>query len=358
MKALVLAGGTGTRLRPFSYSMPKQLIPIANRPVLLHCLDNVKDAGVTEVGVIVGDRGDEIRSLVGDGADLGLRITYIHQECPLGLAHTVAVAADFLGDDDFLMYLGDNMLLGGVREQAERFRSRRPAAQVVTVQVPDPRAFGVVELDGDGRVTRLVEKPAQPRSDLALIGVYFFTAAVHEAVAAIEPSARGELEITDALQWLLEQGHAVDAERYRGYWKDTGRFEDVLECNREYLDGLPPRVQGTVDADSTVQGPVVIEPGAQVVRSQLIGPLIVGAGSVVTDSRIGPHTSVGRDCLLAGAGMEYSITLDGVSVRGVRGIHGSLIGRSASVASAELDGAAGTRHRLVIGDHTSVEVAA
>ncbi|MYW65862.1 glucose-1-phosphate thymidylyltransferase [Streptomyces sp. SID8379] len=358
MKALVLAGGTGTRLRPFSYSMPKQLIPIANRPVLLHCLDNIKDAGVTEVGIIVGDRSDEIRAIVGDGSALGLRITYIPQERPLGLAHTVTVAAGFLGDDDFLMYLGDNMLLGGLRDQADRFRTRRPAAQVVTVKVPDPSAFGVVELDADGRVSRLVEKPKEPRSDLALIGVYFFTPAVHEAVAAIEPSARGELEITDALQWLLEQGHTVDAERYHGYWKDTGRFEDVLECNREYLDGLTPRVQGEVDDASVLVGPVVIEPGAQVVRSQLTGPLIVGAGSVVSDSRIGPHTSVGRDCLLAGAGLEYSIALDGVSVRGVHGIHGSLIGRAANVTSAGFDGVDSIRHRLVIGDHTSVEVAA
>ena len=355
MKALVLAGGTGTRLRPFSYSMPKQLIPIANRPVLLHCLDNIKEAGVTEVGIIIGDRGEEIRGIVGDGSELGLRITYLRQDRPLGLAHTVTVAAEFLGDDDFLMYLGDNMLIGGLREQADRFRARRPAAQVVTVKVPDPSAFGVVELDENGRVQRLVEKPQQPKSDLALIGVYFFTPAVHEAVRSIVPSARGELEITDALQWLLEQGRAVDCERYQGYWKDTGRFEDVLECNREYLDGLTPLVRGDVDEASTVEGPVVIEEGARVVRSHLVGPLIVGAGTEVRDSRIGPHTSVGRDCLLAGAGMEYSITLDGVSVHGVRGIHGSVIGRSADVRSAQTPSA---RHRLVIGDHTSVEVAA
>jgi glucose-1-phosphate thymidylyltransferase len=355
MKALVLAGGTGTRLRPFSYSMPKQLIPIANRPVLLHCLDTIKETGITEVGIILSDRGEKIRGLVGDGTELGLRITYLRQDRPLGLAHTVTVAADFLGDDDFLMYLGDNMLIGGLREQADRFRARRPAAQVVTVKVPDPSAFGVVELDADNRVTRLVEKPREPKSDLALIGVYFFTPAVHEAVRSIEPSARGELEITDALQWLLEHGHMLDCERYTGYWKDTGRFEDVLECNGEYLDGLSHVVRGEVDDASTVEGPVVIEEGARIVRSHLTGPLIVGAGTEVRDSRIGPHTSVGRDCLLVGAGMEYSITLDGVSVHGVRGIHGSVLGRSANVRSAQ---APSSRHRLVIGDDTSVEVAA
>ncbi|AZM55045.1 glucose-1-phosphate thymidylyltransferase [Streptomyces sp. WAC 01529] len=354
MKALVLSGGTGTRLRPFSYSMPKQLIPIANKPVLEHVLDNIKDLGVTEIGIIVGDHEPAIAAVFGDGSGLGVRITYLRQEAPLGLAHCVTLAKDFLGDDDFVMYLGDNMLPQGVREAADAFRAARPAAQVVVQKVADPRAFGVAEVDGAGAVRRLVEKPAEPRSDLALIGVYFFTAAVHEAVAAIAPSARGELEITDAVQWLLSEGHEVRAHEYAGYWKDTGKVEDVLECNRELLDGVERAVGGEVDARSTLIGAVVVEPGARVVRSVIEGPAIVGAGTVIEDSRVGPHTTIGRDCVLTGARLEYSIVLDDATVSHVGGLRGSLLGRSAAVSGSEL----GSHHRLVVGDHTRVEVAA
>ncbi len=355
MKALVLSGGTGTRLRPFTYSMPKQLIPIANKPVLQHVLEDIRGLGVTEVGIIVGEREPEISAVIGDGTALGLRVTYLRQEQPLGLAHCVILAQDFLGDDDFVMYLGDNMLPQGMAAAAAEFRAVRPTAQVVVQQVADPRAFGVAEVDGRGRVLRLVEKPPQPVSDLALIGVYFFTSAIHLAVTAISPSARGELEITDAIQWLVGRGADVRAHRYSGYWKDTGKVEDVLECNRELLDGIRGRVQGEVDGFSLLLGEVVVEPGARVVRSFIEGPAMVGAGSVVEDSHIGPHTSIGADCVLTGTHLDYSIALDGATVSQVRGLHGSLIGRSAAVTSADL----GHRHhRLVVGDHTSVEVAA
>lgn len=355
MKALVLAGGTGTRLRPLTHSMPKQLIPIANKAVLVHALENIKNAGVTEVGVIVSEPDGQISQAIGDGSDLGLRVTYIHQERPLGLAHCVQVAAGFLADDDFLMFLGDNMLVDGVADLADRFRVRRPDAQVVVIKVADPRALGVVELDTEGRVTRLVEKPQQPRSDLALTGVYFFTARIHEAIRAIRPSARGELEITDAIQWQLEHGHRVEAEQYHGYWRDTGCVNDVLDCNREVLDRISTAVHGEVDRDSVIEGAVLIEPGARVVASQLVGPLVIGMDSVVRSSRVGPHTSVGRNCELDGADVEHSVILDQVTVRGVRGIHGSLIGRKADVCTAD---PGVPRHRLVVGDHTSIEVTA
>lgn len=354
MKALVLSGGSGTRLRPFSYSMPKQLIPIINKPVLEHVLDNVRALGIVDVGVIVGDRGAQIAAAIGDGSRLGLDITYIPQDAPRGLAHTVAVARDFLGDDDFLMYLGDNMLPDGIEEIAADFAAERPAAQLLVHKVADPRAFGVAELGPDGTVERLVEKPAVPRSDLALIGVYFFTPAIHEAVAAIEPSARGELEITDAVQWLVERGAAVRASRYEGYWKDTGRVEDVLECNRRMLDGLDGRVDGEVDAASTLTGAVIVEAGARITGSHVVGPAVIGAGTLVENSHVGPHTTIGRDCVLSDTRLAYSITLDGATVRGVSGLHGSLIGRSATVGPAEATG----RQRLVVGDHTHVEVAA
>ncbi|UQX05486.1 glucose-1-phosphate thymidylyltransferase [Streptomyces sp. RerS4] len=355
MKALVLSGGSGTRLRPFSYSMPKQLIPIANKPVLQHVLENIKDLGITEVGIIVGDRGPQIQSVLGDGADLGVRITYIPQDLPRGLAQCVSLARPFLGDDDFVMYLGDNMLPEGVERIAEQFRAERPAAQVVVHKVSDPRAFGVAELDENGRVERLVEKPQHPRSDLALIGVYFFTPAIHEAVDAIEPSPRGELEITDAIQWLVSHGAEVKASEYDGYWKDTGRVEDVLECNRKLLDDVSSSNAGEVDAASTLVGQVVVEPGARVINSRIEGPAIIGAGTVVRNSHIGPHTSIGRDCELTDTHIEYSIALDGATVSQVRGLRSSLIGRSASVGPADHNT---HHHRLVVGDHTRVEVAA
>lgn len=355
MKALVLSGGMGTRLRPFSYSMPKQLIPIGNKPVLEHAIDTIRALGVTEIGIVVGDRADEIAATIGDGGRFGVHITYIPQDRPLGLAHCVSISQAFLGQDDFVMYLGDNMLPQGVEQAAEEFAADRPDAQLVVCKVADPRAFGVAETDARGAVVRLVEKPEHPRSDLALVGVYFFTPAIHRAVAAIEPSARGELEITDAVQWLVEQGRPVRAHEYSGYWKDTGRAEDVLDCNREVLCGLRRDIAGDADAQSNVVGQVRIEAGARVVRSLIEGPAVIGAGSVVVDSHIGPYTSIGRDCTITSTRIADSIALDGAAVSGVRGLHGSLIGRSAAVSR---DDAGGRSHRLLVGDHTKVEVAA
>lgn len=351
MKALVLSGGSGTRLRPFSYSMPKQLIPIANRPVLEHVLANIRDLGVTEVGIVVGGWGPQIAEAVGDGSRLGIRITYIRQDRPLGLAHCVLLARAFLGEDDFVMYLGDNMLPDGVAEVARQFAAERPDAQLVVRKVADPRNFGVAELDPAGRVARLVEKPARPRSDLALIGVYFFTAAIHRSIAAIGASVRGELEITDAVQHLVSRGGDVRAHEYAGYWKDTGRTEDVLECNRRMLETLTASVAGQVDAESTLEGRVVVEAGARIVRSHLQGPLIVGANTLVEDSRIGSGTAVGRDCRLRSTRLEASIVMDGASITDVPGLHDSLIGRGAVVGTS-------AHHRLVVGDHTRIEVAA
>ncbi len=355
MKALVLSGGKATRLRPFSYSMPKQLIPIANKPVLEHICESLRDLGIDEIGMIVGDWGPQISERLGDGSQYGVRITYINQDKPRGLADCVAIARDFLGDEDFLMYLGDNMLTLGVEQIAEDFRTHRPAAHVVVHKVADPRAFGVATVDPEGRVMEVVEKPQEPVSDLALIGVYFFTAAIHDAVAAISPSGRGELEITDAIAWLMERGELVKASEYSGYWRDTGRVEDVLECNREYLDTIAARNEGEVDADSELIGRVVLEPGAKVIRSHIQGPTVIGAGTVIEDSWIGPHTAIGRNCTVRSAELDHSIALDGATVRHVRGIHYSLIGRDAVVCSADTRPG---RHRLVIGDHTTVEVAA
>ena len=331
MKALVLAGGAGTRLRPFSYSTPKQLIPIANKPVLVHCLESLVAVGVHDVAIIVGDHGAEIQARIGDGSAFGLRITYIRQDRPRGLAHCVRLARVFLGDDDFILYLGDNVLVGGIQTLAGEFRRVRPAAQVVVAEVADPRAYGVAEVAPDGRVTALVEKPEHPRGRLALIGVYFFTPEIHAAVRQIRPSARGELEITDAIARLVAGGRPVHAARFAGYWKDTGRIDDVLECNQVLLNRITARVDGVVDRASELVGEVVVEAGARVVRSRIAGPVMIGAGSLVQDSVLGPYTTIGQGCVLRGAGVGRSIVVDSVVVDHERGIHGSILGRDARV---------------------------
>lgn len=351
MKGLVLAGGTGTRLRPFTYSMPKQLIPIANKPVLVYCLENIRDLGITEVGIIVGENGWQVEKAVGDGTDLGLRIRYIRQEAPLGLAHGVAIAEEFLADDDFLMYLGDNILVGGLADAARDFRARRPDAKIIVTKADDPQLYGVAEVDSDGWVLSLAEKPAYPRSDLAMTGVYFFTPAIHEAVRRIRPSSRGELEITDAIQDLVTRGRAVAAEVYTGYWKDAGSVDALLECNRVILNDASPDIRGSVDPQSVLTGPVVVGPGAEVVRSRLDGPLVVGADSVIRDSRLGPHTSVGRGCLIADSTIAESIILDQARVEGIDRIRDSVIGRRAHVLAARNAG-----HRLLVGDQARLSV--
>ncbi|WP_213451343.1 glucose-1-phosphate thymidylyltransferase [Rhizomonospora bruguierae] len=331
MKALILAGGSGVRFRPFTYWLPKQLMPVANRPVLEYAIGNVRDLGVAEVGVVVGEWEDAIRDALGDGARHGLRITYLRQERPLGLAHAVRLARPFLGGDDFVMYLGDNLLPDGVAAAAEEFRGRRPAAQLLLRRVPAPSEFGVAEVDPGGVVRGLVEKPARPRSDLAVIGVYFFTAAIHKATEAIEPSARGELEITDAIQWLIDRGAGVLAHEYHGFWQDVGRVEDLLAGNRRLLTGLRPAVAGRVDAASRLRGRVVVGRGARVVRSHIEGPVIIGPGTLVEDSRIGAATSVGRDCVVRAAELSDSVVLDGARVEAVRGLRESVIGQHATV---------------------------
>ncbi|MES4903367.1 MULTISPECIES: glucose-1-phosphate thymidylyltransferase [unclassified Streptomyces] len=353
MRALVLSGGMGLRLRPFSHSMPKQLIPLANKPVLVHVLEGLRSLGVTDIGLVVGERPGKIVERLGDGATLGVRLTYIQQDAPRGLAHCVSIARDFLGDEDFVMYLGDNLLTEGVADMAEEFRARRPAAQLVVHKVADPCAFGVAEVDASGRVLGLVEKPEHPVSDLALVGVYFFTPAIHEAVAAIEAGSRGELEITDAIQWLVASGADVQARAYTGYWKDAGRIEDVLACNRELLDRLRPSVSGAVDADSELIGAVVVEEGARIVRSRITGPAVVGAGTLIEGSTIGPHTSIGEGCVLREVRLSDTIILERATVQGVGPLRGSVIGREATVTAAA-DGS----HRLIVGDHARVEVAA
>ena len=353
MKALVLAGGSGTRLRPITHTSAKQLLPVANKPVLFYGLEAIAEAGITEVGIVVGDTAPAIRSAVGDGSAFGLTVTYIRQAAPLGLAHAVLVAREFLGDDDFVMYLGDNFIVGGIAELVEEFRACRPDAHIMLTAVKDPRQFGVAELDSTGQVIGLEEKPERPKSDLALVGVYLFTRAVHEAVAALTPSRRGELEITDAIERLMASGGKVTSTVISGYWKDTGNVADMLEVNRMVLESVEPAVAGQVDPASELIGRVAIGAGARVTGSRIVGPVIIGSGTEVTGSYIGPFTSVAPGCVIADSEIEYSIVLGGASIRGVRRIEASFIGHDVDVTPAPPVRQA---HRLVLGDHSKVQI--
>jgi glucose-1-phosphate thymidylyltransferase len=355
LKALILAGGEGTRLRPITHTSAKQLVPVANKPILFYTLESVAAAGITEVGIVVGDTAREIETAVGDGSAFGVRITYIRQEAPLGLAHAVLIARDFLGDDDFVMYLGDNLLQRDVCSLVEDFAARpsEVAASILLTKVPDPTRFGVAELDPDGHVVRLVEKPVDPPSDLALVGVYLFTSRVHEAVRAIAPSARGELEITDAIQWLIDNGHTVRSQLLDGWWIDTGKLTPLLEANRLILETIEGRVDGTVDEASQIEGRVVVEAGAEVRGSTIRGPAVIGAGTHVVDSYVGPFTSLAGGCQILRSEIEHSIVLESSRVEGVARIADSLIGREAEVRRGDV----GPRAlRLMLGDHSRVDL--
>ena len=300
----------------------------------------------------MGDTAPAIEDAVGDGSAFGLTATYLRQDAPRGLAHAVIVARDFLADDDFVMYLGDNFIVGGITPLVEEFRSSRPDAQIMLTSVPDPRQFGVAELDTAGEVVGLEEKPQHPKSDLALVGVYIFTPAVHEAVSRLAPSWRGELEITEAIQWLIDQGRKVRSTTITGYWKDTGNVADMLEVNRMVLETIDPQVRGAVEASELI-GRVVVEAGAQVSGSRIVGPAIIGTGTRVSGSYVGPFTSVAQDCTITDSEIEYSIVLRGALIQGVRRIEASLIGHDVEVTPSPNVPRA---HRLILGDHSKVQI--
>jgi len=354
MKGLVLAGGAGTRLRPLTHTNAKQLVPVANKPILFYALEQLRDAGVTDVGIVVGDTRAEIEAAVGDGGAFGVRATYLRQTAPLGLAHALLTAADFLAGDDVVMFLGDNLVEGGLADLIARFRRDRPAAQLLLKKVTDPRRFGVVELNPAGEVVRLVEKPADPPSDLALVGIYVFTPAILDAARRITPSARGELEITDAIQRLVDDGAPVRASLLDGWWLDTGKKDDLLDANRVVLATLRRRIDGEVDAASEIVGPVVVEAGARITRSRVHGPAVIGADCRITDSTIGPYTSIGDRTRIEGTRVEFSVVLEDGLVRGVSRVEASLLGRHVQLTQVPDGDAAG--HRLVLGDHSQVEI--
>jgi glucose-1-phosphate thymidylyltransferase len=353
MKGLILSGGKGTRLRPLTYTSAKQLVPVANKPVLFYGLEAMAEAGIRDVGIVIGETGAEIRAAVGDGARWGLTVTYIEQDAPRGLAHAVLVSEGFLGREPFVMYLGDNLLNKGIRPLVEQFAKSRPAAQILLTRVSDPQMFGVAELT-DGKVTRLVEKPKDPRSDLALVGVYMFGPAIFDSVRRIRPSLRNELEITDAIQDLIDHGLEVHPHIVDGWWKDTGKLEDMLEANRLILDTLARRIDGTVDAGSRVEGKVVIEAGAVIERSVVRGPVIIGARARIVHAYVGPFTSIMNDVEVRDAEIEHSIVLEGSVICDLQNrVEDSLIGKNVRIYREPVKPSA---YRFMLGDNSEVGI--
>jgi glucose-1-phosphate thymidylyltransferase len=353
LKGLILSGGKGTRLRPITHTSAKQLIPVANKPVLFYGIEAMAQAGIEEVGIIIApETGAEIQAAAGDGSRFGVKLTYIVQDQPLGLAHAVLTAEEFLGDSAFVMYLGDNLLQGGIEDLVSAFRQNGPDALILLTPVPDPEQYGVAELS-NGAVVRLVEKPSHPKTDLALVGVYMFTPVVHAAARAIEPSGRGELEITDAIQHLVDRGLRVEPHVVRGWWKDTGRLEDMLAANRLVLDTVQARVEGEL-IDSQVDGRVVVEPGARLERSTVRGPAVIGAGARLSDCYIGPYTAIGEGCSISNAEVEHSILLAGSAVHDLAGrMESSLLGRNVRVGRDQRQPRA---YRFLVGDNSEVGI--
>ncbi|HEX5323431.1 MAG TPA: glucose-1-phosphate thymidylyltransferase [Capsulimonadaceae bacterium] len=355
MKALVLSGGRGTRLRPITHTSAKQLVPVANKPILFYALEAIKAAGIDEIGIIVGDTHQEIRSACGDGSQWGCKVTYIQQEAPLGIAHAVKIAEPFIGNDPFVLFLGDNLIKNGITPLVTEFQRGGYNAQILLAHVKSPREFGVAELDPNtGQVMHLEEKPPQPKTDLALVGVYMFDSNVFEAVKAIKPSARGELEITEAIQYLIDTGYNVHSHIVDGYWKDTGKLEDMLEANRIVLDGLAPKIEGDIDSDSSVLGKVQVGRGTQIIHSVVRGPAVIGENCVIENAYIGPFTSIYYNCIVKSSEIEHSIVLENSRVEDIHGrIEDSLIGKNVIVGRSDQKPRA---YRLMLGDNSQVSV--
>ena len=353
MKGLILSGGRGTRLRPLTYTSAKQLVPVANKPVLFYGIESLAAAGIRDIGMVVGDTQSEIRAAVGDGSAWGVRITYIEQDAPRGLAHAVLISERFIDNQPFVMYLGDNLLNKGINRFVDEFTRERPAAQILLARVPDPQMFGVAEL-AEGRVVRLVEKPQEPLSDLALVGVYMFSPAVFDAVKSIKPSFRNELEITDAIQTLIDRGLEVRPHIVDGWWKDTGKLEDMLEANRLILDTLDRRIEGSVDAASRVEGKVVVEEGAVIEDSVVRGPVIIGARARIVRAYVGPFTSIMNDAEVRESEIEHSIVLEGSSINNLAArIEDSLIGKNVKIYRLPVKPSA---YRFMLGDNSEVGI--
>lgn len=354
MKGLILSGGTGSRLYPLTFTNAKQLIPVANKPILFRVIECIRDAGITDIGIVIGDTGPKIKQAVADGARWGVNITYIQQDQPLGLAHAVKVSRDFLGDDRFVMFLGDNVIEGGISPLIAQFANSDWNSQIVLTRIEHPEQYGVAELHPDGSIKQLVEKPKQPVSDLALVGIYMFDHHIFEAVEAIRPSWRNELEITDAIQWLVDQQHRVHPYVHQGWWIDTGRPNDMLEANDLVLEEITYHVEGHVDEKSQVDRRVRIEEGAEIVNSIVRGPTIIGKNARIINSYIGPFTSIDHDVVIENSEVEHSMVLENSQIRdiGTR-IQDSLIGRNAVITKSPIKPKV---LKLTLGDNSHIGI--
>ena len=354
MKGLILSGGKGRRLYPLTYTSAKQLIPVANKPVLFRVIEAIKDAGISEIGIVVGDTADEIKEAVGRGRQWDVSITYITQDSPLGLAHAVKISADFLGDDRFVMFLGDNVIEGGISQLISKFSTSEWNSQIVLTRVSHPEQYGVAVLNDDGTIDRLIEKPKVPPSDLALVGIYMFDNSIIDAVNAITPSWRGELEITDSIQWLIDHGKKVHPYVHRGWWIDTGRPGDMLEANDLVLEQIDHEVHGYVDRDSKVGRRVTLERGAEIINSVIRGPSIIGRDSRIVNSYIGPYTSIYHHVTVEGSEIEHSMVLEHSHIKNISArIQDSLIGRFVTIERSPIKPKA---HKLTLGDHSQVGI--
>ncbi len=353
MKGLILSGGKGTRLYPLTYTRAKQLIPVANKPVLFRVIEAIRDAGITEIGIVIGDTGPEIKEAVQDGSQFGVRVTYIQQEAPLGLAHAVKISRDFLGDERFVMFLGDNVIQGGISPLIAEFAHHHEwNSQIVLTEVEFPEQYGVARLNGEGRVVELIEKPKNPPSNLALVGIYMFDHHIFEATEAIKPSWRGELEITDAIQWLVEHGYVVYPHIHRGWWIDTGRPGDMLNANSLVLEELTPEIRGSVDSASEVDSRVTVEEGAEIINSVVRGPTIIGRHTRIVNSYVGPFSSIYHHVVIENSEIERSIVLEHSIIRDIpTRIQDSLIGRHAEVTVNTLRPKA---LKLYLGDYSQL----
>jgi len=351
MKALILSGGEGTRLRPITHTVAKQLIPVANKPILFYGIEAIREAGIRDIGIVVGDTHEEIKAAVGKGEKWGINVTYIRQEAPLGLAHAVKIAQGYLEEESFVMYLGDNIVRQGIKSLVDEFREKRPNSQILLAHVPNPQQFGVAELEGD-KVVRLEEKPKNPKSDLALVGVYMFDHHIFDAVNSIRPSWRNELEITDAIQHLIDGDYEVHSHIVSGWWKDTGKREDLLEANRIMLDDIDSKIRGKVDKDSKIYGKVQIDEGAQITHSTIRGPAIIGEGAKIIHSYVGPFTSIYYETLIENSEIEHSIVMEECKIRSLKGrIEDSIIGKNVVVQKSTSRPKA---YRFMLGDGSQV----
>lgn len=355
MKGLILSGGHGTRLRPLTHTGPKQLIPIANKPVLFYAIEDLKEAGVTDIGLILGTNMPEmVREAVGDGSKFGVEITYILQGEPKGLAHAVAVAQEFVGEEPFIMYLGDNILKSGIKEFVEGFEESYYQARILLQRVDNPRQFGVAELNSEGHVVQLVEKPKEPKSDLALVGIYLFKSSIFEAIKNIKPSWRDELEITDAIQELLNSQLKVDSHIVKGWWKDTGKPEDVLDANHLILDVLESCNEGKIEEGAKINGRVAVGKNTLVKKGSVIrGPVIIGENCVI-DAYIGPYTAIGDNTKVTGGEIEASIIMGDAVIECNERIVDSLIGNHSRIVSLENRLPRG--RRFVIGENSEISL--